>query len=205
MARVAGGIAGWIAGVLPLAAVNALSYVGVFDTQQDATLAGAGALLGGLCLGGIVAGMLGTRGRRSRATGAALQAGLIAAILYAATLVGAMVYASASGTLPRALAGHLLRLSVAVLFVAGLLLAVALLTGTLRRRPAPQVEMTYTPVQPTLKLPARSVGADSQPRAYPSRATQPRTPSSRPLYTGVTSSPVRPGQTRPHRPSERGR
>ena len=65
MARVRDGALGWLASLLPLVVVNILGYLGYFDTQ-DALIAGALALLGGLVLGGVVAGTLSGRARVKR-------------------------------------------------------------------------------------------------------------------------------------------
>src|SRR5260370_3265390 len=67
--RYSGGIAGWIAGALPLVAVNIADYFGVF-AFQDAMVAGAVALVGGALICGVVAGSLGGRARPGMPGGA---------------------------------------------------------------------------------------------------------------------------------------
>ncbi len=88
--RYSGGIAGWIAGALPLVAVNIADYLGVF-AFQDAMLAGAVALVGGALICGVVAGSFGGRARPGRPGGAASAAprqwlGLGAGLLFFAAL-----------------------------------------------------------------------------------------------------------------------
>src|SRR5262249_45777960 len=82
-----GGIAGWIAGAVPLVAVNLADYFGVF-AFQEALVAGAAALVGGALLCGIIAGSIGGRARAGRPGGAAAAApaGIIAALLFVATV-----------------------------------------------------------------------------------------------------------------------
>src|SRR5260370_33131842 len=90
--RYSGGIAGWIAGALPLVAVNIADYLGVF-AFQDAMLAGAVALVGGALICGVVAGSFGGRARPGRPGGAASAApsGILAALLYVITAAGLVV------------------------------------------------------------------------------------------------------------------
>ena len=60
MRWIAGGIAGWLAAVLPLLGVNIAGYANVFDTET-AVVAGASALIGGILLGGLVTGLIAGR------------------------------------------------------------------------------------------------------------------------------------------------
>lgn len=135
MARVAGGIAGWLIGLLPLIAVNIAGKIGTLSAD-DAVLAGAVALLGGLLLGGIVAGAVGGRPARTRpggVTGAFISGG-IAALLYAVALIALVIGAGRAGAAPAVVAEHPIRMSAAVVFLAALLLAIAVVTGAIAGR-----------------------------------------------------------------------
>lgn len=143
MARVAGGIAGWLIGLLPLLAVNLAAYLGTFSAD-DAVFAGELTLVGGLLLGGIIAGAIGARPTRAQpggVTGAFISGG-IAGLLYAVTLVGLVIGASLLGVAPGVVGEHPIRISAAVIFLAALLAAIAVGAGAiasrLRRAPSPQ-------------------------------------------------------------------
>ena len=115
MARVAGGIAGWLIGLLPLIAVNIAGNAGALSAD-DAVLAGAAALLGGLLLGGIIAGAVGGRPTRTRSggvTGAFISGG-IAALLYAVALIALVIGAGRAEAAPQIVAEHPIRMSAAV-------------------------------------------------------------------------------------------
>jgi hypothetical protein len=129
-ARVVAGIMGGIAGVLPLAAMNLAGLYGVLDATdvQVAALSGAGALLGGVLLGGVVAGWI--AGRQGGAA-AGVVAGVIAAALYAVAVIGLVVGGARQGYGPPIIALHPIRTSVALLFVAALLLGVTLVVSWL--------------------------------------------------------------------------
>lgn len=131
MRRLIGGIAGWLCGVVPLVAVNAADYLGLL-TYQDAFVAGALGMLGGVLLGGIVAGVIGGRGGVGHSAGA----GGIAAALYATTVVGLLLGASAIEPGSPLTTVDPLRVGALVAFVATLLLALALATGALTGRSA---------------------------------------------------------------------
>jgi hypothetical protein len=128
--RYSGGIAGWIAGALPLVAVNIADYLGVF-AFQDAMLAGAVALVGGALICGVVAGSLAGRARPGRLGGAASAApsGILAALLYVITVAVLVV---GTGVRDAAFTFDLrqwLGLGAGLLFFAALPLGVALATG----------------------------------------------------------------------------
>ena len=134
-ARIGGGLAGWLAGILPLLVVDALEYFGVYYFAQPA-LAGAVALAGGILLGGITAGAIGGRASRRRAggaTGAAVSGGL-AAIFYAITLIAVLYVARAQDAPPAVIARHPIRFSAAILFFAVLLMGAAVLMGAISGR-----------------------------------------------------------------------
>ena len=139
-ARISGGFVGWIAGVLPLAIVNVFEYFGIYYFDQPA-LAGAAALVGGIVLGGIVAGIIGGRARRNDPGGTvgALLSGGVAAFLYAVSLIAVLYIARSFDAPPPIIARHPVRISVAIIFFAVLLLGISVLTGALtgRRNAAP--------------------------------------------------------------------
>ncbi|HEV8192977.1 MAG TPA: hypothetical protein VGP82_16040 [Ktedonobacterales bacterium] len=143
MARVAGGIAGWLIGLLPLIAVNVAAYLGTFSAD-DAIFAGELTLVGGLLLGGIIAGVIGARPTRTQPAGVigAFVSGGIAALLYAVTLVGLVIGASLLGVAPGVLGEHPIRVSAAVVFLAALLAAIAVVSAMIASRfnqaPRPQ-------------------------------------------------------------------
>jgi hypothetical protein len=132
------GIVGGVLGVLPLALlnliVNASGALGAFETQaaSNAAQLGALALLGGLALGGSVAGWM--AGRRGLVPAAV--AGGIAALLYAVCVILLVVGGAKAGWGPPIAALHPLRASAAILLVASLLALVALGVGWLTARRA---------------------------------------------------------------------
>jgi hypothetical protein len=141
-ARIYGGIAGWLIGVVPLIVVNALDYQGLF-AFQDAVVAGLIALIGGIVLGGIAAGLL---GGRAGGTIAATTSGAVAAVLYAITLISLVIGTGILDSASPLIALHPLRMSMALLFLAAILLAVAIATGTIvgrRANAAPATSPTY--------------------------------------------------------------
>ncbi|HEX8033558.1 MAG TPA: hypothetical protein VF510_06910 [Ktedonobacterales bacterium] len=141
-ARIGGGIAGWLIGVVPLIVVNALDYQGLF-AFQDAVVAGLVALIGGIVLGGIVAGLL---GGRAGGTTSATAAGAVAAVLYAATLISLVIGTGILDSASPLIALHPLRISMALVFLATILLAIAIATGAIVGRhanAAPTASPTY--------------------------------------------------------------
>jgi hypothetical protein len=146
--RIGGGVAGWIAGVLPLLAVNVADYVGFF-TFDEAVVAGTAALVAGIVLGGGVAGYIGGRTRPGRPGGAvaAAPAGMLAALLFAlsegALLVGTSIRTSAVDFS----ALEWIRRGLTVIFFAALLLGIALLAGAVsgRRSATRTAAFTATP------------------------------------------------------------
>lgn len=143
-ARISGGIAGWLIGVVPLIVVNILDYLGLF-AFQDVIIAGLIAFIGGIVLGGIVAGLLG--GRAGGALGATTS-GAIAAICYGITLIclvlGTVILDTASPLIATMIALHPLRIGMALLFLSAILLAIAIATGAIFGRRASDAHTTST-------------------------------------------------------------
>ena len=141
--RIVGGAAGWAAAVTPLVAVNLASFAGLFDFQSMA-VAGAMALLGGILLGGAIAGGIAGRPREEYAGGAlaGAVAGGILALLYGATALTLVLITSIADSAPPLLVDSLagiVRMVVAVLFIAALMVTTAFVAGWLsgRRMQAP--------------------------------------------------------------------
>jgi positive regulator of sigma E activity len=210
MARVAGGIAGWLIGLLPLLAVNVAAYLGTFSAD-DAIFAGELTLVGGLLLGGIIAGVIGARPTRTQpggVTGAFISGG-IAALLYAVTLVGLVIGASLLGVAPGVVGEHPIRVSAAVLFLAALLAAIAVAAGMIAGRfsHAPRLQRSSAPrrqSQPTSRpqapqpksVPLSRYGNvfDRDEQASPRQGHERRT---RPLSDYRDSPPRTPPPTQP--------
>jgi hypothetical protein len=136
-AHVRGGIAGWLVGTLPLVAVNVAGFLGLFSFQ-DTLVAGGIALLGGILLGGIIAGSIAGRAR------AALASGGIAALLFVLTIVALEVVTAVTDIAPPLVAAgenvqDTIRAVAVLVFAAALLLAVSLVTGTIRNAPVRDV------------------------------------------------------------------
>jgi hypothetical protein len=174
-AWIVAGIAGWLAGLLPLVGVNVANYEGLLGYQQSA-LAGAVALFGGTLLGGLVAGWLG--GRQGRGIAGAWPAGGSAALLYAVTIIGVRLVAGFVNS-----ASPLLTENLAALFCAALLLAIALAVGMLVDRggrgatsslPLGEQRAFAPPRSPNLPRPAAPPPPS---RPAHSRAPYPSTPS----------------------------
>lgn len=197
-ARIWGGIAGWLVAILPLLAVNALEYFGIYYFP-DPVLAGLAALIAGLALGGIVAALVGKQ--RGGMPGAVIS-GVLAAILYSVSLIGLLFAARSLDALPALITGHPLHVSAAILFFAALMLLVSLVTGALTGGASVETEpaVSYPPRTP---LSASSPGR-RPPASYPGASgasSMPAAPS-RPLYgppsgTQGRIASVRDGATRP--------
>lgn len=189
-----GGVAGWLVGVAPLLAVNLVDYFGVYYFPNP-FLAGAAGLTLGLLLGGVVAGLVGARARGAgRGVRGAGTTGLVAATLYAVSVIGLMEAARSFDALPPAVTKHPLRVSAGILFLASLLLLVALLTGALAG-----VEEATSVSQAT--QPTRTASSSRMPetRGVGSSPVYGRPPYSQPR--GVTSAtPSRPAGPRPSGP-----
>lgn len=135
MRRIAGGIAGWLAAIVPLLGVNLAGYAGAIDSGT-AVIAGAAALFGGILLGGLVTGVLGGRRTATHAGGAtsALITSAVAAALYVISLVSVVVVASRFGAAPEVVATHPLRITGAIVFLGAILLGLSLLVAMLAGR-----------------------------------------------------------------------
>lgn len=185
MRQLRDGVAGGLCAVLPLLAVNAMGYLGLLDTQE-ALLAGALALVGGPLLGGVVAGLLGSRTRRAIGAIEPLRAGIVAGILYLATLLALVIVAAQIGAEPPILAEHPLRVGGAMICLATLLAAVALGIGALASRhsrgPLRAARTAPQPAARTLaRMPAMSAARRAAAPASDGRARAARqsgTPSS---------------------------
>jgi hypothetical protein len=170
-ARVWGGVAGWIAALLPLVAANVADQYIAFDSHETLLL-GAGVLVGGVLLGGSVAATVGGRSRRGNPGGASASAvaGGVAAGLYAATIIAIILSGRLVSSEPTLIAEHPIRASGMVVFVGALMMMVALGIGALRGgRAAPAAPATHP-------------GGASRPAARsssPQNAASPR-PASRP-------------------------
>lgn len=143
------GIVGGLCAVLPLLVVNVLGYLGLLDSQQ-ALIAGALALFGGPLIGGGVAGLRGGRDRDAPGAAGALRAGVVASVLYLATLLALVAVAVQVGTEPLIIAEHPLRVGGAMVSLATLLAVVALGVGALasRNSPRPQRAARRIPPEP---------------------------------------------------------
>lgn len=181
-ARVWGGVAGWIVGLLPLVAANVADHFIEFDTNE-LLLLGAAVLISGILLGGIVSASLGGRTRDGKPGGvpAAGWSGGVAAALYAATIIGIVLSGRLVSSEPTLIAEHPLRASGVVLFLAALMLAVALAVGAFRsvksvEAPARQVASSRPAARPysqpngaMQRPPSRPGGAWDNDDRYPPR------------------------------------
>ena len=218
-ARISGGIAGWLIGAVPLIVVNILDYQGLF-ALQDANIAGLVALIGGIGLGGVVAGLLGGRGG---GTVGATASGAIAAILYAMTLIGLMIGTvnldTASPVIAMLISLHPLRVGMALLFLAAVLLAIAIATGAIfgrRASDAPTLSSAYS-AAPFVRTPqapydARRLPLPSRPQSQSLRHgvayDGSRTPSDSNYdsrYGAGTSRPLPPDASDPRYATSRSR
>ena len=193
--RIFGGIAGWLLGVVPLVAVNAVDYFGIYYFP-DPFLAGAIALVAGLLVGGVTAGVIG--GRTHGGAGGAGMTGMIAAVLYAVSVIALMEAARAFDALPFAVTEHPLRVSLGILFLAALLLLVALVTGVFVGRSA------ELPATPTNNAAGRSQAARraSAPSAVrqPGAARYGAPPYAQPRYGDAAPPSRAAGPPRPSNP-----
>jgi hypothetical protein len=160
--RIVGGVAGWAAAVTPLVAVNVASLTGLFDFASMA-MAGTLALLVGILLGGALAGGIAGRPRVAYPGGAlaGAQAGGIVALLYGVTALALVLVTSVFDSAPPLLMDNLagiVRMLVAVLFVAALVVATALVTGWLSGRKMQLPAATTLPGKAAVRMPAQSGG-----------------------------------------------
>jgi MFS family permease len=119
LARIVGGLLGWVASVTPLIVVNIFGALGVLS-WDDAFVVSAIALIAGPILGGLVAGYVAGHPQRASASGAreAGVAGGIAAALYLLSIMGLVIFALRPETIPTTLQEHPLRSALAVIALA---------------------------------------------------------------------------------------
>jgi hypothetical protein len=119
LARIVGGLVGWIASVTPLIVVNIFGALGVLS-WDDAFVVSAVALIAGPILGGLVAGYVAGHPDRASESGAreAGVAGGIAAALYFLSIMGLVIFALRPETIPTTLQEHPLRSTLAVIALA---------------------------------------------------------------------------------------
>lgn len=203
-ARVWGGVAGWIVGLLPLVAANVADHYIEFDSNE-LLLLGAGVLISGILLGGVISASLGGRSRDGKpgGTSAAGVAGGIAAALYAATIIAIVLSGRLVDSEPTLIAEHPLRASGVVVFLGALMVAVALTVGAFRSgKPAEvasrQAATARPPSRPYTQPNGNAPRSPSRPRAawddgdrrYPPR--DPRITASGPRgYTREDAGPAR--------------
>jgi hypothetical protein len=174
LARIVGGLLGWIASVTPLIVVNIFGALGVLS-WDDAFVVSAVALIAGPILGGLVAGYIAGHPDRASASGAreAGVAGGIAAALYFLSIMGLVIFALRPETIPSTLQDHPLRSALAVIALAIFALfavGVAFFVGAWFDRRADQVAYeSYT-----AKM--RALNVQKAPNS-----SLPATPGSRPL------------------------
>ncbi len=173
--RIAGGLMGWVAGALPLAAVNVADYLGIFSFSEG-VLAGTVALLAGIFLGGVVAGSVGGRPEHGRPGGAsdAAVSGGIAAALFAVSVILLMAGTAVRDSAFNFDAMVLVRFALAVVFFAALLMGVALIAGAVAGRRAWHAASSNS-------TPLRSGTVPTTPRAGISSASRPVPRGSQPI------------------------
>lgn len=199
MRWIAGGIAGWLAAVAPLLAVNIAGYASVFDSDT-AVIAGAIALIGSIALGGLAAGLVAGRPSATRAGGAltALPAGILAAVLYIASLMTVVVVAIRIDAAPSVVANHPVRITGAVVCLGAILLGMSLVFGFIAGRRAHQAAFpSHSESHASAQQGMPRSPAPSQPRyggysSQPSRGAYPDTnlpgPDARDGYIGQSSA-----------------
>jgi lysylphosphatidylglycerol synthetase-like protein (DUF2156 family) len=119
LARIVGGLLGWIASVTPLIVVNIFGALGVLS-WDDAFVVSAVALIAGPILGGLISGYIAGHPNRASASGAreAGVAGGIAAALYFVSIMGLVIFVLRPETIPATLQEHPLRSTLAVIALA---------------------------------------------------------------------------------------
>ena len=209
-ARISGGIAGWLIGVVPLIVVNILDYQGLF-AFQDAVVAGLVALVGGVVLGGVAAGLLGERGGGILS---ATTSGAIAAVLYAVTLIGLVIGTGILDTASPLIALHPLRISMALLFLAAILLAIAIGVGALSDRRTSAAPRSPQPARHSVPLShtpqtlydARRPRLPDQSQSHPSAGTYEDYRAPRDAGYGASNSrPLPPDASDPRYATSRSR
>lgn len=215
--RMLGGLLGWLVALLPLAAVN-LAHLAALFSFQESVLAGGIAIVIGLLLGGVVAGLMGGRQRPTCQGGSVGGAGAggFAALLYLVTVFVLLAVASYANSTPLLLQDDLrgvLWMLTALAFIALLFIAIATGAGALAGRRAPtgtlvpssSVHGRVTSRQP---VPPRSALGQPPQRLPSSSGTTSRTPAmQRPsmpdAYPGVPAPRPPASAPRPHGASSR--
>lgn len=167
-----GAVGGCVAAGVPLLAGDIVANLAQLSVSESA-LVGVAGLLGGIVLGGIVAGSFG--GRRG-GIGGATSTGFFAAVLYAIVVVGSMLGWSAVETAWAPLLKQPLSMATGLIFLGALLTFVALLTGVVVR-------------------PRRSDGQHAAPRAATNTTTpaRPAVPPARGNASGASAGHAPPG------------
>ena len=197
--RIVGGLVGWLCGVLPLATVNLAAMNGVFSNQV-ALAPGAVALVGGMVLGGVLAGYLAGKARPGQpgGPGAALVAGVIAGTLVAITLAGTVAILEGQSSETRFLLRNRTGIIEAIAFCVLILVFTALFAGMFAGQS--QDEQASRPRPGQVGRPQRpAVSARGRERTGAYGDAHGNTPS-RPTHTGRYSSPARSARSGP-RPS----
>ena len=176
VSRIVAGVIGWLAGTLPLIIVNIASFENLLN-QRNVLIWGVVALLAGIALGAGTAGYFGARSpsgaRESESAGltGAGMAGGLAAVLFVATLMGMMIGSARLEIAPALIAVHPIRVTMAIVCLAALLVSGALAVGALVSRYAPAPEAaSYAP----RSQPAR--GYAGRPYANPAPPSTPVSP-----------------------------
>jgi hypothetical protein len=223
LARIVGGLLGWIASVTPLIVVNIFGAFGVLS-WDDAFVVSAVALIAGPILGGLVAGYVAGHPARASVSGAreAGVAGGIVAALYFLSILGLVIFALRPETISSTLQDHPLRTALAVIALAIFALfavGVAFFVGAWFDRRADEVAYeSYTakmralnvqkapnasrPATPASKPLGPSESHGSSMRDWRERA---QTPASGGYPPGYPSGPRREGDAEPRREPWRSR
>jgi hypothetical protein len=198
LARIVGGLLGWVASVTPLIVVNIFGALGVLS-WDDAFTFSAVALITGPVLGGLVAGYVAGHPDRASASGAraASMAGGLTAALYFLSVLGLVIVVLRPETIPATLQDHPLRSALALIALAIFALfavGVAFFVGAWFDRRADEVAYeSYT-----AKM--RALNAQKAPNA-----SRPAAPASGPATSqGSPGSSLRDWRERAQTPAQRG-
>jgi hypothetical protein len=213
--RILGGLVSWLVAVLPLVAVNLAGLAAIFDFGET-VLAGAVALVGGLLVGGALAGYLGGRPRPGNPGGAAGGAatGAIAALIYLPTVLALVLAASAAdsasllvqqtdaqGTgVPTIDVQGTIGMLMALLFVAVLLVGLAALAGAVAGRRAYVPSAGKPARRGAASVPARGASSPIHPPARPSAPSVPAAGGRLIRSPLPDTEPAAPRQPLPSRP-----
>lgn len=217
MARIVGGLLGWIASLTPLIVVNIFGALGVLS-WDDAFIVSAVALIAGPVLGGLVAGYVAGHPDRASASGAraAGLAGGIVATMYFLSILGLVIFALHPETIPATLQEHPLRSALAVIALvifALFAVGVAFFVGAWFDRRADEVAYeSYTAKMRALNLQkAPNASRPAAPVSRPLGPSESQGSSLRdwraqtPARGGYSSGPRREDDAAPRRESWRSR